>query len=46
MKHDKMEQVSEKILKSFGLFIVKPAEEAKRIKHPEVRLKVHKHFLL
>lgn len=36
MKHDKMEEVSEK---SFGLFIIKPAEEAKRIKHPEVRLK-------
>lgn len=29
-----MEQVSEKILQSFGLFIVKPPEEAKRIKHP------------
>ena len=37
MKHDKMEQVSEKVLKSSGLFIVKPAKEAKRIKHPEVR---------
>lgn len=46
MKHDKREQVSEKVLESFGLFIVKPAEEAKRIKHPEARLKVHKHFLL
>lgn len=39
MKHDKMEEVSEKISKSFGLFIVKPAEEAKKIKHPEVILK-------
>lgn len=46
MKHDKVEQVSGKVLKSFGLFIVKPAEEAKRIKHPDFRLKAHKHFLL
>lgn len=46
MKHDKREKVSEEILRCFGLFIVKPVEEAKRIKHPEVRLKVHKHFLL
>lgn len=38
MKHGKMEKVSVEILRSFGLFIVKPFEGAKRIKHPEARL--------
>lgn len=46
MKHGKMEKVSIDILRSFGLFIVKPSEGAKRIKHPEARLKIHKLFLL